>query len=39
MNDDTEYLLDDDAMQRFIVEGYLTLQSELPRAYTTSSNR
>ena len=27
------YLLDDFAMQRFIVEGYLTLNSDLPRDY------
>ena len=27
------YLLDDEAMQRFIVEGYLTLNSEQPRDY------
>jgi hypothetical protein len=33
VNDDTQYLLDDDAMQRFIVEGHLTLQSEQPRSY------
>ena len=33
MNDDTQYLLDDDAMQRFIVEGYITLTSDLPREY------
>jgi hypothetical protein len=33
VNDDTKYLLDDQAMQRFIVEGYLTLHSELPRDY------
>ena len=29
----TPRLLDDEAMQRFIREGYLTLQSELPRDY------
>ena len=33
MNDNNEYLLDDDAMQRFIIEGYLQLQSDLPLAY------
>ena len=27
------YLLDDEAMQRFIVEGYLTLNSDQPREY------
>lgn len=33
MNKIAQHLLDDDAMQRFIVDGYLTLQSEQPRAY------
>ena len=33
MSDHKEYLLDDDAMQRFIVEGYMKLQSDLPREY------
>lgn len=33
MNDNSRYLLDDDAMQRFIIEGYLQLMSDLPREY------
>ena len=33
MNDTDPYLLDDEAMQRFIVEGYLTLNSEQPPEY------
>ena len=33
VSNDANHLLDDEAMQRFIVEGYLTLQSGLPRAY------
>lgn len=32
-DNDINYRLDDDAMQRFIVEGYLQLQSDLPRDY------
>ena len=30
---DITYLLNDEAMQRFIVEGYVTLKSELPRHF------
>ena len=30
---DATYLLNDDAMQRFIVEGYVTLRSELPSQF------
>lgn len=33
MKDDTPYLLDDDAIQQFIVEGYLQLQSDQPRDF------
>lgn len=33
MNDSNKYLLDDEAIQRFIVEGYVKLQSDLPREY------
>ena len=33
MTDKSEYLLDDEAMRRFIVEGYVQLQSDLPRDY------
>ena len=35
MRDHTSYLLNDDAMQRFIVEGYLQLQSDLSRDFHT----
>ncbi|MBL6903897.1 MAG: HEAT repeat domain-containing protein [Pseudomonadales bacterium] len=33
MNDSSQYLLNDEAMQRFIIEGYTQLKSELPDAY------
>ena len=33
VNDVNKYLLDDDPMQRFIVEDYVKLQSGLPREY------
>ena len=35
MADSSPYLLNDDAMQRFIVDGYLKLTSNLPREYHT----